>query len=112
MASRCEKEETLDKMMDTMADRYKWRHHKEGFVRIVPTRRRFRDDAPMAFIEFIDREGEIYKAKPTIENPDWYKEKNYRPIKKYKEQLLIQDDNEESSDLEDEIEESKLEKLQ
>ena len=97
-----------------MADRYKWRHHKDGFVRIVPTRRRYRDDAPMAFIEFIDREGEIYKAKPTTENPEWYPEKKYKPIKKYKEQLLIKDKEEEYDQLEDGDDDqgSRIEKLQ
>ena len=90
MASRCEKEETLDKMFDIMADRYKYRSHKHGFVRIIPTRRRYRDDAPMAFIEFIDRDGEVYKAKPTGYHPEWYPEKQYKSIKKYKQQLLFE----------------------
>ena len=128
MASRCEKEETLDKMFDEMADRYKWRYHKDGFVRIVPTRRRLRDDAPMAFIEFIDRDGEIYKAKPQIMNDHWYKDKQYRPIQKYREQLRQNDneqdeydeeyDEEEDSDVEQELtqkqkqKQSKLEQLE
>merc|ERR1719410_97548 len=88
MASRCEKEETLDKMFEIMADRYKWRYHKDGFLRIVPTRRRYRDDAPMAFVEFIDREGEIYKARPQEINELWYKERAYKPIHKYRRELL------------------------
>eukprot|EP01084_Bolivina_argentea_P241865 405891_1 len=102
MASRCEKEETLDKMIDVMADRYKWRYHKDGFVRIVPTRRRYRDDAPMAFIEFTDREGEIYKSKPQIENNVWYKEKQYKPIPKLRKQLLFENnDEQDDNDVDD-----------
>jgi len=114
MASRCEKEETLDKMFETMADRYKWRYHKDGFVRIVPTRRRYRDDAPMAFIEFIDREGEIYKAKPQEENAHWYKEKEYKPIHKYRKQLLLSASGGAAQDTEtdSEDEEDAMEKLE
>ena len=57
LASRCEKDETLDKLLDVLAECYRFR--TGGFTRIVRTRRRYRDDAPMAFIEFIDRDGEI-----------------------------------------------------
>merc|ERR1712129_107347 len=103
MASRCEKEETLDKMMDVMADRYKWRYHKDGFVRIIPTRRRYRDDTEMAFVEFKDREGEVYQDKPQIENDHWYKDKVYKPIKKYRDQMLL---TEPTSDDEEEYENS------
>merc|ERR1719242_2164450 len=88
MASRSEKEETLDKMFEELADRYKWRYHKDGFMRIVPTRRRYRDDAPMAFVEFIDREGEIYKERPQEIDESWYKEREYKPIHKYRKELL------------------------
>eukprot|EP00484_Ammonia_sp_Unknown_P016286 CAMPEP_0197058370 /NCGR_PEP_ID=MMETSP1384-20130603/106989_1 /TAXON_ID=29189 /ORGANISM="Ammonia sp." /LENGTH=179 /DNA_ID=CAMNT_0042493097 /DNA_START=92 /DNA_END=631 /DNA_ORIENTATION=+ len=116
MASRCEKEETLDKMFETMADRYKFRHHKDGFVRIVPTRRRYRDDAPMAFVEFIDRDGEIYKAKPQEPNEEWYRTKQYRPIQKYRErlrpQLLESEHAEDEYEDEEDDEEAKLEKLE
>merc|ERR1711997_267554 len=82
------KEETLDKMFEELADRYKWRYHKDGFLRIVPTRRRYRDDAPMAFVEFIDREGEIYKERPQEINESWYKERESKPIHKYRRELL------------------------
>ena len=110
MASRCEKEETLDKMMDTMADRYKWRYHKDGFVRVIPTRRRYRDDAPMAFIEFKDREGEIYADKPQIPNDYWYKDKEYKPIPKYRKQMLL-DENDEEYDENEGSDDETLEKL-
>lgn len=119
MASRCEKEETLDKMFQIMADRYKWRYHKDGFVRIVPTRRRYRDDAPMAFIEFIDREGEIYKARPQQVNDTWYEERDYKPIHKYRRELLLSSFSGNESGFHDidneneqEDDESNLEKLQ
>eukprot|EP01084_Bolivina_argentea_P088885 160476_1 len=108
MASRCEKEETIDKMFSIMADRYKWRYHKDGFVRVIPTRRRYRDDAPMAFIEFTDRDGEIYKNKPQIENDIWYKEKQYKHVKKLKDKRLLESNDEEYEENEEEESDDEL----
>jgi large subunit ribosomal protein L17 len=50
------------KLFTIMADRYKFR--PGGYTRIMRTRRRFGDNAPMAYVEFVDREGELKKPTP------------------------------------------------
>lgn len=45
-----------------MAERY--RDRDGGYTRILRTRTRTNDAAPMAFIEYVDREGELRPARP------------------------------------------------
>mmetsp|Transcript_34333 Transcript_34333/g.83095 ORF Transcript_34333/g.83095 Transcript_34333/m.83095 type:complete len:197 (+) Transcript_34333:236-826(+) len=52
----------VDKLFGEMAERY--RHRDGGYTRVIRTRRRDGDNAQMAFIEYIDREGEIRKPLP------------------------------------------------
>lgn len=80
MRQRCEKEETVSKMFDVMADRYRWR--RGGYTRIMLTRRRYRDDAQMAFIEFIDREGELRPTQPVFRFKAWNQMRNAKMNKK------------------------------
>lgn len=77
-----------------MADRYRYR--TGGYVRILRTRNRLRDNAPMAFIEFVDCEGEIRDA---IECDQWgstmgdtalfWRRKMFKPTKEEIEQNEI-----------------------
>jgi len=52
----------VDKLFNEFADRY--RHRDGGYTRVMRTRKRTGDNAQMAFIEYIDREGEIRKPLP------------------------------------------------
>eukprot|EP00744_Colponema_vietnamica_P003445 GILI01005276.1.p2 GENE.GILI01005276.1~~GILI01005276.1.p2 ORF type:complete len:152 (+),score=38.86 GILI01005276.1:77-532(+) len=47
----------LEKLFSELAERYKDR--EGGYTRVIQTRNRRGDWAPMAFIEYIDREGEL-----------------------------------------------------
>eukprot|EP00808_Paulinella_micropora_P002570 g49714.t1 len=51
----------LYKLFEELAPRYRWR--PGGYTRILRTRRRLGDNAPMAFIEFVDRPGELRPAR-------------------------------------------------
>mmetsp|Transcript_10468 Transcript_10468/g.21784 ORF Transcript_10468/g.21784 Transcript_10468/m.21784 type:complete len:164 (-) Transcript_10468:32-523(-) len=54
-------EENMHKLMTEMADRY--RERAGGYTRILRTRTRESDSAPMCYIEYIDREGELREAR-------------------------------------------------
>jgi large subunit ribosomal protein L17 len=54
--------DTLSKLFSVLAERYKER--EGGYTRIFRTRRRPNDGAQMAFIEYVDREGELRPARP------------------------------------------------
>lgn len=56
-------QEPLRKLFSEFAERYAQR--PGGYTRVLQTRRRVGDAAHMAFIEFIDREGELRPAMPT-----------------------------------------------
>lgn len=56
----------MHKLFGELADRYKERDG--GYTRILRTRRRPNDAAQMAFIEYIDREGELRPARPGKES--------------------------------------------
>jgi large subunit ribosomal protein L17 len=56
----------MQKLFGELADRYKERDG--GYTRILRTRRRPNDAAQMAFIEYIDREGELRPARPVRES--------------------------------------------
>ncbi|USO01061.1 MAG: 50S ribosomal protein L17 [Alphaproteobacteria bacterium] len=53
--------ELVSKMMDTLADRY--RKRPGGYVRIIRSGFRYGDNAPMAYIEFVERD---LSAKPAM----------------------------------------------
>lgn len=54
-------EEELHKLFTTLADRYAER--EGGYTRVLRTRIR-QDSSQMAYIEYIDREGELRPARP------------------------------------------------
>ena len=55
-------EEVLRKLFSELAGRYEGR--VGGYTRVLQTRRRVGDGAQMAYIEFVDREGELRPAMP------------------------------------------------
>ena len=69
-------EGVLSKLFSEMATRYAARAC--GFTRVLQTRRRIGDGAHMAFVEYIDRPGELRPAMPPnpqdIANQAWVRE--------------------------------------
>lgn len=59
-------EEMMWKVTDILGPRYKYRNG--GFTRVVKTKRRLGDKTKMAYIEYIDREGELRPASPVDES--------------------------------------------
>lgn len=54
--------EMVDKVFQDLATRYK--HRPGGYTRVVRTRSRYGDNAPMAYVELVDRPGELRPARP------------------------------------------------
>jgi hypothetical protein len=69
-------EGVLTKLFSELATRYEAR--AGGFTRVLQTRRRIGDGAHMAFIEYIDRPGELRPAMPPnphdVANQAWVRE--------------------------------------
>ncbi|BDA42453.1 50S ribosomal protein L17 [Coccomyxa sp. Obi] len=55
-------DDVLHKLFNEMAERYKDRDG--GYTRILRTRQRLNDAAHMAYIEYVDRDGELRPARP------------------------------------------------
>ncbi|EIE20899.1 ribosomal protein L17 [Coccomyxa subellipsoidea C-169] len=55
-------DDVLQKVFTEMAERYKDRDG--GYTRILRTRQRTNDAAHMAYIEYVDRDGELRPARP------------------------------------------------
>lgn len=54
----------VDKLFDDLGPRYMNRNG--GYCRILKTNRRYGDNAEMAVIEYVDRIGELRKARPAV----------------------------------------------
>lgn len=57
--------EMVWKLFDVIAPKYEFR--PGGYTRVIKTERRMKDYAPMAYVEFVDRAGELRKPKPVNE---------------------------------------------
>ncbi|CAN0880439.1 50S ribosomal protein L17 [Linum grandiflorum] len=57
-------DEVMHKLFTELAYRYKDR--AGGYTRLLRTRIRVGDAAPMAYLEFIDRENELRQSKPAV----------------------------------------------
>eukprot|EP00474_Spongospora_subterranea_P009817 CRZ10275.1 hypothetical protein [Spongospora subterranea] len=57
-----EQPEALEKLWQVLGPRYTQR--QGGYTRVLRSRKRFGDNATLAFIEFVDRPGELRQARP------------------------------------------------
>jgi len=73
--------EMVWKLFDIIGPMYK--HRPGGFTRVIRSKRRVGDGAPMAYIEFVDRQGELRPAKTCDEQTTAIRAERWEEVKKY-----------------------------
>ena len=80
LVSKLQDKKSADKVKKTLSKRYEKR--SGGYTRIIKAGFRYGDNAPMAIIEFVDRDVEANrvdkKKKPTLKEPD--KKEDKKPV--------------------------------
>ena len=78
-------EETGRKLVEEIAPRYQYR--EGGYTRVLRSRIRAGDNATMAFVEFVDREGEL---RPSKVPPLWKKAQESESVKNSTESSSVE----------------------
>lgn len=84
-ASYVRGEEAMSKLFTVLGRRYTWR--ETGFTRVVHVRKRHGDNAPLSYLELVDRPGEI---RPSImcTPQTWMQAQRYQQINDVRQKAL------------------------